>query len=331
MKRILLIATGGTIASVKTENGLKPQLSPEELSRSVPEIKELCEVTSIQLLNIDSTNIQPEHWVLIADTIEKNYLKYDGFVVTHGTDTMSYTTAALTYLIQNPQKPILFTGSQKPLGDPFTDARKNLMDCFRFACQENVKGIYLVFGGQVILGTRARKIKTKSFLAFDSINYPVAAFIDNKRIIRYFAAEEGKTQFYHKMVPEVFLLKLIPGMSPDILDYIGEHYKAIVIESYGAGGLPFVEQRNFLEKLGSLTEKGCIVVIATQVMLEGSDVELYEVGFRAMSEYNLLQTYDMSVEAVVTKLMWILGETRDFQQVKKKFYTPIAQDILCAE
>ena len=333
MKRVLLIATGGTIASVKTAHGLTPRLSPEVLRGSVPRIEEICEVDSIQLFNLDSTNMQPEHWLRIAETVEKNYEKYDGFVITHGTDTMSYTAAALTYLIQNPGKPVLLTGAQKPLNDPFTDARKNLADSFWLACQENVKGVFLVFGGQVIWGARAKKIKTKSYLAFDSINYPVAAFIDNQRMIRYtsLVAGEEKIRFSHTMVPSVFLLKLIPGMNPDILDYIGERYKAVVIESYGAGGLPFVEQGNFLEKLEKLTQKGCIIVIATQVMLEGSDVQLYEVGCKAMEKYNLLQTYDMSVEAVVTKLMWLLGESGSFREIRQKFYRTIAHDILHGE
>ncbi len=333
MKQLLLIATGGTIASMSTAEGLSPSITSRELLESVPEAARFCQVDAMQLLNIDSTNIQPEHWLLMVETIEANFEKYDGFIITHGTDTMAYTAAALSYLIQNPGKPIILTGSQRPLSDPITDARKNLLDSFRFACQPGISGVFLVFSGQAILGSRAKKMKSKSYAAFSSINYPIAAFIDDRSVVCYTAPphQEEKPVFYHALRPKVFLLKLIPGIEPDILDYVGSHYDAVVIESYGAGGLPFVDQRNFLKKLETLTQKGRIVVIATQVMLEGSDLTRYEVGAKAAARYNLLQAYDMTIEAVVTKLMWLLAQGGDFQQIRRRFYTPVARDILMAE
>jgi len=328
-KNILLIATGGTIASKKTKYGLSPQISSEELLEYVPEIKEFCNVDTIQLMNIDSTNIQPEHWVLITETIEKNYNNYDGFVISHGTDTMSYTAAALSYLIQNSQKPIVITGSQKPINVDITDAKRNLLDSFRFA-SDDVRGTYIVFDGKAIIGTRARKVKSKSYSAFDSINFPFAAIIDDRRITKYIRNEKSdeKVKFYKNIYPSVFLLKLAPGMEPDVLDYIGEKYEGVVIESYGAGGLPFYDKRNFLYKLESLTDKGKIVVIATQVMFEGSDMDIYEVGVKALSNFNVLQAYDMTIEAAITKLMWIMAQTKNFEDVKKLFYTRINEDSL---
>ncbi|WP_019228391.1 asparaginase [Sedimentibacter sp. B4] len=329
-KNILLIATGGTIASKKTDEGLAPGITSEELLSYVPEIKKFCNVDTIQLLNIDSTNIQPEYWVLMTEAIEKNYDKYDGFVISHGTDTMSYTSAALSYLIQNPDKPIVVTGSQKPINADITDAKKNLLDSFRFAAEKDVKGVYLVFDGKAIVGTRARKVKSKSYSAFESINFPVAAIIDDTRITRYIRSEhENETvKFYKSIYPSIFLLKLVPGMEPDVLDYIGEKYEGVVIESYGVGGLPFLDKRNFLEKLGDLTEKGKIVVVATQVMFEGSDMGVYEVGVRALKQFNVLQAFDMTIEAAITKLMWIMAQTKDFDEVKEKFYTRINEDSL---
>ncbi len=330
MKKILLVLTGGTIASVETEEGLRPEISSKELLDYMSEIADFCQVETLELLNVDSTNIQPEHWLMIVRAIEANFQQYDGFVVAHGTDTMAYTAAALSYLIQNPNKPVVITGSQKPLVMTITDARKNLRDSFRFACEEDVSGVFLVFNGEVILGTRARKIRSKSYNAFDSINYPILAFIDNDRVIKYvdIRGTGGKPTFYHRLIPKVFLLKLIPGMRPDILDYIGVTYDAVVIESYGAGGLPFADERNFFEKLDNLLKRECVVVIATQVMLEGSDLRLYEVGSKAMSRYRLLQAYDMTIESTVTKLMWLLGKYQDFQSISKGFYEPVAHDIL---
>lgn len=329
MKKLLLLATGGTIASKQTGDGLTPLLNSEEVLSYLPEGAR-ARIDTRQILNIDSTNIQPEDWEYMAWVIRESYDAYDGFVITHGTDTMAYTAAALSYLIQNPRKPIVLTGSQKPISDDITDARKNLSDSLRFAREDHAHGVHIVFDGKAILGTRARKVRSKSYSAFESINYPAAAFIDERRVIHYIeeGAAQGETRFYDKLNPRVFLLKLFPGMEPDILDYAGEQYDAVIIESYGVGGIPFYGKRNFLEKLEKLTQRGKIAVIATQVMLEGSDAEVYEVGCRAMRQYHVLQAYDMTVEAAVAKLMWILAETKDFAEIKKRFYTRINNDIL---
>ena len=330
MKKVLLIATGGTIASIKTEYGLTPEIYSEELLNYVPEVKEYCDVDTMQILNIDSTNIQPEHWIMMTETIEQNYDKYDGFVISHGTDTMAYTAAALSYLIQNSYKPIVITGAQKPINVDITDAKKNLLDSFRFATEKDVSGIYIVFDGKAIIGTRARKVKSKSYSAFESINFPVAALIDDRRITKYLRNDNSQKEviFYKNIYPSIFLLKLAPGMEPDVLDYIGEKYEGVVIESYGVGGLPFLDKRNFLIKLNDLVKNGKIVVVATQVMFEGSDMGIYEVGVKALNEYRVLQAYDMTIEAVITKLMWIMAQTKDFEEVKNMFYTRINEDSL---
>ncbi len=330
MKNILLIATGGTIASKNNGEGLAPAISSAELLSYIPEIKELCNVDAVQVLNIDSTNIQPEYWLLMVDAIKENYDKYDGFVISHGTDTMAYTSAALSYLVQNVDKPIIITGSQKPIAEAATDAKKNLIDSFRFAVEDGVKGIFVVFDGKAIIGTRAKKTRSKSYSAFESINFPYAAYIDNNKITRFTKSDDvkDKIKFYDEIYPSIFLLKLVPGMEPDVLDYIGEKYEGIVIESYGVGGIPFNDRRNFLNKLGNLTSNGKIVVIATQVALEGSDMGVYEVGMKALKNYSVLQAYDMTIEAAVTKLMWILSQSKNFNEVKEKFYTKINDDIL---
>ncbi|QSX04739.1 asparaginase [Sedimentibacter sp. zth1] len=330
MKKILLIATGGTIASKNCGGGLAPAITSEELISYIPEIKEICKVDTIQVLNIDSTNLQPEYWLIIVNAIKENYAKYDGFVISHGTDTMAYTSSALSYLIQDLDKPIIITGSQKPITAEGTDAKKNLVDSFRFVVESDCRGIYVVFDGKAIIGTRARKTRSKSYSAFESINYPYAAYINNNEIVRFTKNEEidKEVKFFNDIYPSIFLLKLVPGMDPDVLDYIGEKYEGVVIESYGVGGIPFNDRRNFLDKLGTLTSKGKIVVIATQVALEGSDMSVYEVGMKALNNYKVLQAYDMTIEAAVTKLMWILSETKEYDKVKEKFYTKINEDIL---
>ena len=327
MKNILLIATGGTIAATTTDAGLSPTISSGELINFVPGVQEFCNIDAVQPLSIDSTNIQPEDWAEIAGIIEENYDKYDGFVITHGTDTMAYAAAVLSYLIQNPGKPIVLTGAQKPINVDITDAKMNLLDAATYAVNGN-PGVYIVFNGKVIIGTRARKTKTKSYDAFESINFPIAAFIDGSRITSYIrlTGETGPPVFHTDIYPHVFLLKLSPGMEPDVLDYISDKYEAIVIESYGTGGVPFADKRNFLSKLKTATEKGKTIVVATQVMLEGSDMKAYEVGAKAL-QYNVLQAFDMTIEAAIAKLMWIMSMTKDHDEISELFYKPIHEDI----
>ena len=184
MKRILLIATGGTIASAEDGNGLSPALSGEELARSVPQIEGLYELDIVQPMNIDSTNMRPADWLRIARVIREGYDDHDGFVVMHGTDTMAYTAAALSYLIQDSPKPIVLTGSQQPMGNPFTDAKINLYQSLVYAADDRSRDVSIVFGGYAIAGTRARKQRTMSFNAFASVNYPVLAYLRQNKIIR---------------------------------------------------------------------------------------------------------------------------------------------------
>lgn len=190
LKRILMVGTGGTIACKSSEDGLKPLLTSEELLRYVPDTKEFCKVDSLQVINIDSTNMQPRYWLMIAETIEKHYEDYDGFVVCHGTDTMAYTAAALSYLVQNSRKPIVVTGAQKPIDLEITDARTNLSDSLRFASCDKAYGVTIVFDGKVIAGTRGKKEKTKSYNAFSSINFPYIAAILDGHIIFYLDDKE---------------------------------------------------------------------------------------------------------------------------------------------
>ncbi len=330
MRKLLLISTGGTIASTITTEGFAPSISADEMLNYLNDLGNGYQINTYELINIDSTNIQPEHWVEMTACIEENYPFYDGFIITHGTDTMAYTAAALSYMIQNIKKPIIVTGAQRPINMDTTDAKKNLKDAITYALCEGVSGVYIVFDGKAILGTRARKTKTKSFDAFESINYPIAAFIDGTRVARYVRSEVPVEDevFYKEIYPNIFLLKLAPGMQPDVLDYIGEKYEGIVIESYGAGGLPFEDRRNFLEKMGSLTSNGRIVVITSQVMSEGSDMALYEVGMKALKRYNVLEALDMTLESVLTKMMWIMGQTKKYDDVKNLFYKRISNDIM---
>lgn len=331
MKKILLIATGGTIASKYTADGLAPQISAEELLEYIPEAKEFCTIDTVQPFALDSTNVCADHWLKLARLIESKYEFYDGFVLCHGTDTMAYTAAALSYLIQNNRRPIVITGAQKPIDLAITDARSNLMDSLRFASHDRAHGIPIVFGGKVIAGTRAKKEFSKSYNAFSSINYPDIASIHDQKIIFYIDDKDQSTKplvFYHEMNQKIFLLKLIPGIDGKVLDALFPAYDGLIIESFGVGGLPHYENDDFMEAIGHWIEAGKPVCMATQVTHEGSDMEVYQVGKIIKERFPVLESYDMTLEASVTKMMWALGQTRDMEKFKELFYTTINHDLL---
>lgn len=331
MKQILVIATGGTIACRSTEKGLMPQIEMEDFLNYVPKIREMCCLHAVQLMNLDSTNMQPENWIAIADTIHKEYDRYDGFVVLHGTDTMAYTAAALSYLIQNNRKPVVVTGAQKPIDLAITDARSNLLDSLRFASHPRAHGTVIVFGGKVIAGTRAKKEFSKSYNAFSSINYPDIAVIHDDRIVFYIDDKEQSTkllQFYHEMDDRIFLLKLIPSIDPLVLENLADSYDGLILESFGVGGLPDYGNHDFAAMIEKWTSAGKLVTMSTQVTHEGSDMGIYKVGKTIKENFEILESYDMTLEATVTKMMWILAQTRDFSECKKLFYTTINKDIL---
>ena len=320
MKNILLIGTGGTIASDVTEDGLAPELTTEQLLSHLPAISGICNVDCVQLLNLDSTNMHPEHWLKMVRCIRESYDRYDGFVITHGTDTMAYTAAALSYLIQGSPKPIILTGAQKPIGFDSTDSKINLADAFRCAAS-------VVFNSHVILGTRARKTRSKSFQAFSSINYPDLGVLRDGVLLRYIRQDcHAAPVFFDTLDSKVALLKLTPGQDRAAADFLLERNDALIIESFGVGGLP--EQGGFFDCLRDWMSKGRLIVLTTQVPSEGSDVGVYHVGHSLKTDLKVLEAYDMTTEAVVAKLMWILGQTHDRAEAERLFYTPVAKDIL---
>ena len=328
MKKILMIGTGGTIASEMTPEGLTPELNTRQLLDFIPDIGKLCRVDCIQLYNLDSTNICPENWLGVVDTLRKNYEAYDGFVISHGTDTMAYTAAALSYLIQGSPKPIILTGAQKPIWFDGTDSKRNLTDAFLYACR-GCGGVQIVFNGKVILGTRARKTFSKSFQAFSSVNYPDLAVLQDERLLQYIRTESlPRPIFYDTLCKNVGLLKLIPGTKRELVEFMVERYDGIVIESFGVGGLPDYPGQEFYPVVRQAVERGRIVVMTTQVPNEGSDLSVYHVGGHLKSTLRLLEAFDMTTEAAVCKLMWILGQTKEFERVRELFNRPVAWDIL---
>ena len=331
--RILMIATGGTIASMEEGNGLVPQLTGEQLTGYVPQASALADIDIVQPMNIDSTNMHPADWQRIRDAVTERYDDYDGFVVLHGTDTMAYTAAALSYLIQDSPKPIVLTGSQQPMASPFTDARLNLYQSVLYAADPASRDVVVVFGGKVVAGTRARKQRTMSFNAFTSVNYPELALIRNDHIIRTAPAAPASAErpvdgahprVYHGLDERVMVLKLTPGVRPETFGLLRSDYDAIILETFGIGGIPDTLRDAIFGWVGS----GRTLVVTTQVPEEGLDLGVYEVG-RPYSEHpSILKGADMTCEALVAKTMWALGQTRDPQKLQELFYQPVNHDRL---
>ena len=327
MKKILMIGTGGTIASKPSADGLTPDLDSKQLIDSIPSISDICDVDCIQAFSLDSTNVRPDHWLVLAEIITENYDRYDGFVITHGTDTMAYTAAGLSYLIQNSKKPVVLTGAQKPIGEESTDAKRNIIDALVYAVDEGSYGVVIVFSGAVICGTRARKNFSKRFMAFGSINFPELARVEDGRVIRYVPEPySGETVFYDNLNANVGLLKLTPGMRNDVMRYAIDRYDGLVVESFGVGGLP--EYSDFYQQIKRAVERRKLIVMTTQVPNEGSDLSVYRVGSILKNSLRVLEAHDMTSEAVLAKLMWVLGETDDFDRAEALFYRPVHHDTL---
>ena len=187
--------------------------------------------------------------------------------------------------------------------------------------------MHIVFDHKVILGTRARKMRTKSYNAFSSIDYPETAILRGRQVVYYIPEHVvGAPEFYDRLDPGVFVLKLIPGIDAGIFDYLKAHYRALVIESFGVGGLPCYGDESFFHAVRDWVQSGRVIVMTTQVPHEGSDMEVYQVGHRAKRELGLIEAYSMTSEAVVTKLMWILGQTDDYAEICRLFRMPVQKD-----
>ena len=341
-----MLATGGTIASEDAGSGLAPALAGADLLALVPAAAGLCEIDAVQVMNIDSTNMEPAGWLTLAGALRDAYDSYDGFVILHGTDTMAYTAAGLSYLAQNLAKPVVLTGSQLPMTAPGTDAARNVLDAVRVACDDAAHGVLVAFGGAVIAGTRARKVRTRSFNAFESIGLSVLARVDDggqvlwhegmldgsvagaeergadgRRPADCDAAGRGPSGcaplnraacepiFYDGLNPRVQVLSLAPGVSAGVIEAMCPHADALVVEAFGLGGVPSCG--GVADALLAWTDTSKVIVLATQCPYEGCDPGVYEVGRAFRNRPGVLVAGDMTREAALAKTMWALAEAQE--------------------
>lgn len=328
MKQILLIATGGTIASRRGDSGLKPALTSRELLSYVPDAAGFCRTDTLQLFNIDSTNMQPHHWLEIAEAIQKHYGQYDGFVVCHGTDTMAYTASMATFMLENINIPVVFTGSQLPLADFLSDGPENLRTAFAMAAAGK-PGVFLGFDRKIMLGCRAVKVRAAGFSAFESIN---SRYVGNVTATGLALDRDalpkltGPARFRPQASRQVFLLKLTPGLDPSIFDtLVDQGYRGIVIEAFGLGGMHFLQQYPGRGLAGAI-ERGVSVVVCSQCLYDSSNLNVYQVG-KKLLDVGVIQGGDMTSEAALTKLMWAIGQGMSGEQIRALFRRSLAGEI----
>ncbi|MCK0155613.1 asparaginase [Cellulophaga sp. F20128] len=336
--KILLIYTGGTIGMIKDyESGALKAFNFNNLMKRIPELTQLaCTIDSISFDKpIDSSNMNPSHWVAITNIIEEHYTHYDGFVVLHGSDTMSYTAAALSYMLENLGKPVVLTGSQLPIGDLRTDAKENLITSIQIAAlrEENtavIQEVCLYFEYKLYRGNRTTKVNAEHFEAFASLNYPELAEsgVHLKINKEYLKKVKKEKQFKaHKLLDDnVVILKLFPGLNQNVLNSVLNipNLKGLVLETYGAGNAPTDEW--LLNSLKKAIDSGLYIVNVTQC--SGGSVLLgqYETS-EELQHLQIINGKDITTEAAVTKLMYLLGTGVSPKLFKTLFETPLRGEM----
>ena len=300
MKKILLITTGGTIACSDTNSGRTPESTANDLLESVSELPKNVKIDCVSPFCMDSTDMSPREWTALAKLIREKYAEYCGFVITHGTDTLGYAAAALSCLIENSEKPVVLTGSMKPMKTAGSDAPANLRNALFCAAEDNSCGVCVSFDGKIIDGRSAVKVDTESVSAFESVN-------EREKT-------HGETFFYDKMDENVSVVMITPGAEPPI---IPENVKAVVILGFGTGGIPSC--RGWAEWLGALLERGIYAVMSTQVLRGGSNLSLYKVGSGLLEKRGVIDAGKMTAEYAAMRTMFALAYSSDFESFKRVF------------
>lgn len=334
---ILLIYTGGTIGMMKdAESGVLKAFDFDRLLDRIPEIRQLdCEIGHVSFASpIDSSDMNPQQWSLITDIIAENYSKYDGFVVLHGSDTMSYSASALSFMLENLSKPVIFTGSQLPIGDLRTDAKENLITAIQIASLQQggepvVSEVCLYFEYKLYRGNRTTKINAEHFNAFASPNYPALAESGVHLKVNYdllLRPSQGQLFVHHRMVAEVMILKIFPGINTPVLHAVLgiNGLRGIILETYGSGNAPTADW--FLKSIENAIKSGLIVINVTQCPGGTVNMGHYETSTR-LKEIGVISGKDITTEAAVSKLMYLLARDIPASQFQAVFELPLRGEM----
>ncbi len=336
---ILMIYTGGTLGMVYDHTG--SHLIPfdfSQLRERVPELNRFgFELTVIAFEKpIDSSNVTPEHWLTWARIIEEHYHQYDGFVILHGTDTMAYSASATSFLLENLNKPVVFTGSQLPIGAVRTDARENLMTALEIASARDESGqpvvpeVSIYFHGLLLRGNRAKKVESVHFDAFQSENYPILAeagvTIDYNRSLILSSLADRTFSIATQMDDRVAILKLFPGISQVMVESTLQipGLKGLVLETYGSGNAPATDW--FINTLADAIQRGIFVFNVSQCNGGRVTQGRYSTS-RRLAEIGVLSGSDITTEAAVTKLMYILGKYTLTDQIRQQLTIPLRGEM----
>lgn len=326
-KNVFILGTGGTIASSINHGLRKPEYTVKDFSKFVPEIEKAA-VKGENIMNIDSSNMQPHHWKEIARSIYKRLPDYDGIVVTHGTDTISYTAAALSFMLQNLNKPVVLTGAQVPIWETNTDAKRNILNSISVAANADLAEVVVVFAGKIMRGNRTKKFREIEFDAFESVGMNPLGIIEHKINMSDEQTKRSnrKPRLDTKLESDVYLLKLYPGLNSKIIDRIFDlGYKGLIIEGYGAGNVSILEN-SLIPYIQEATNNKIPVVITTQCAIGASWCHIYETGGKAL-QAGAIPAYDMTSETALVKLMYVLGHTSKYDEIKRMMIKDMAGEI----
>lgn len=327
--RIALLFAGGTIGMVpdKKTGSLRPAQDASAILELIPKLRTKITLNFFPIINIDSSNMTPEHWTKIARKIKDLYDEYDGFIVAQGTDTMAYTASALAFALQNLSKPVVFTGSLIPLSELGADGRNNLIYACLVAAMD-IAEVCIVFGHKIIRGCRAKKNHESFVDVFHSPNFPMLGEISRPIKLNEWRKKRRKRilKFQPEFESDIRLIKLFPGFQAQTIEYmIDNKTKGIVIEGYGPGNIPFLDE-TLMKNIKRAHKEKIPVIITSQMERSVTNLHAYEAGHKAL-EAGAISAHDMTSEATITKLMWSLAQTSNIGEIKEYMERDMAGEI----